>query len=96
MGAGGMAVWLVVLLSWYFRGCRAVRSAGLARRDVLRDGPGEAEHLAGDGGAHHRGRLAGGDQPAVLQYQLGTLEKDLKSAEDAWEALLEEYEQGAA
>ena len=38
----------------------------------------------------------GGDQPAVLQYQLGTLEKDLKSAEDAWEALLEEYEQGAA
>jgi hypothetical protein len=38
----------------------------------------------------------GGEEPAALQLQLGTLEKDLKTAEDAWEALLEEYEQGAA
>ena len=38
----------------------------------------------------------GGEEPASLQLQLGTLEKDLKTAEDAWEALLEKYEQGAA
>lgn len=37
-----------------------------------------------------------GDALADLQKQLGKLEKDLKTAEDAWEALLEEYEQGAA
>ncbi len=30
-----------------------------------RDGAGEAEHLAGDGGGHHRARFAGGDQAAI-------------------------------
>jgi len=37
----------------------------------------------------------GGDGTAVLQLKLGTLEKEIKGAEDTWEALLEEYEQGA-
>ncbi len=33
--------------------------------ELLSDGPGEAEHLAGGGRRHHMNGLAGGDQPAI-------------------------------
>jgi len=38
----------------------------------------------------------GGDDLAALQKRLGKLEKNLKGAEDTWEALLEEHERGNA
>ncbi len=69
MGAGGMLDWFAALLSGCFHDRVAVRSVGLSRRhgpiDDPGDGPGEAEHLAGDGHRHHRDRLAGGDQSAI-------------------------------
>ena len=66
MGAGGMPIcWARLLIA----GFSHVRSDGRSRPDVAGDGPGEAQHLAGDGGGHHVGRLAGRVEPSVAGAQ---------------------------
>ncbi len=57
MGAGGMLqCWIVPLLS--LLNLQRGSSSRLYRCDLAGDGPGEAEHLAGDGGGHQGGILA--------------------------------------